>query len=232
MSRQIARFAVGAPSQPRATVWRLWVQGAEAYLTRGTPGPSFKASFHRDGRCHYSLPIDHPTAVALDGSTLPRRYIEDWRAVAVAGADLTVPLRIVTPMCELRTAPLPEGTKTPITWIVPPTEACAVDILFAVSGAVAGDDWPGKSLLASRLIAKMSLATGRFLWAVWTPVAQGEEEFRQLVDERRTAIQSSRPVFRAGALDRSRSDTRLLIPIRNDDGQRAIIDASVHPQAA
>src|SRR5688500_10668743 len=97
MSRQIARFAVGAASQPRATIWRLWVQGAEAYLTPGKPGPSFKASFHGSGRCHYSLPDDHPTAVAGDGGELPPRYVEIWRSVAVPNSDLTVPLRIVTP---------------------------------------------------------------------------------------------------------------------------------------
>lgn len=43
------RFAVGTPENPQSWVWRLWVQGDDAYLGAKNALQAFKVSLHRSG---------------------------------------------------------------------------------------------------------------------------------------------------------------------------------------
>src|SRR6266508_4520912 len=57
--RSQVRFAVGSPSGPRASVWRLWTQRSDVYMAVRSIGGIQKVSLHEDGNCFLAFTREH-----------------------------------------------------------------------------------------------------------------------------------------------------------------------------
>jgi hypothetical protein len=227
MSRRSVRFAVGSSAGPRSTIWKLWAQGGDAYLTPATPGPSFKVSFHASGQCHYNLP-DHPTAWRKPGLEVPR-FLDKWRPTSVGNGVLN-PFRIIVPSAELRPASMRANTNKPVVWI-PASEAAATIVFLAI----AQKDQMNQNLerdIGPHLLATLALSSERSMVAVWARAENPAEAFPEVVARCRGNLATTEVIFRAGSLDRLAPDTRILVPLNAPSGDRAILDVALYDQAA
>lgn len=116
MPRIAYRFRVERPDGERSQAWRLWVDGAEAYLAPRSTSHQYKASFHSSGQCQVGLsseirhtligdrtwdgksrlfstwsaptPTDSAPSVELLDLMFPNSYLDLWNSENDASVDV------------------------------------------------------------------------------------------------------------------------------------------------
>lgn len=126
--RREARFAVGSRLGQRSTIWKVWVQGEEAYLASRMFNRYQKVSFHSSGQCQWSFT---DTWVAeQNGRRNSDRHIVRWRMPEAQSGQAILAFKIEIPMSELRPqSPLTDKKK--IFWVAgAPTDATIRFVIF------------------------------------------------------------------------------------------------------
>lgn len=126
--RTEARFAVGSRVGPRSTIWKVWVQGEEAYLATRMFGRYQKVSFHSTGQCQWSCTSDWVVQEEVRRNS--DRHIVQWIMPESQNNQATLIFKVDIPMSEVRSIPAPTDRKK-VFWIAgAPSEATVRFILF------------------------------------------------------------------------------------------------------
>ena len=158
------RFAVGSRSGPRSTVWKCWVQGAEAYIAGRLFGSEAKFSLHSSGECQWSCT---DAWVQRDPSRRNAdRHIARWQVNYPRDNNAILAFRVAVPVSELRAEPLPPDQKKAF-WIGNGPAGSTVEFCFYFTRGL--EDPPATdSNPALRHVASLRLRDRRWLVAfVW-----------------------------------------------------------------
>lgn len=158
------RFAVGSKSGPRSTVWKCWVQGAEAYITGQLFGTEAKVSLHSTGECQWS----YTDKWVLRDSTRRNadRHMAKWYLTYPQDNNAKLAFRVAVPVSELRPEPAPLGRKKVI-WVGNAPTGSTVEFCFYFTCPLDGSP-PTDGNPEFRHIASLRLRDGRWLVAfVW-----------------------------------------------------------------
>ncbi len=153
------RFAVGSRDGPRSTVWKCWVQGAEAYIAGRLFGSEAKISLHSTGECQWSCT---DTWVRRDPNRRNAdRHIAKWKVVYPQDNTALLAFRVAIPLSELRTDAVQPGQKRAF-WVGNAPAGSTVEFCFyftrELHGPPATDSNP-----ALRHVASLRLRDGRWL---------------------------------------------------------------------
>lgn len=164
------RFAVGSKDGPRSTVWKCWVQGAEAYIAGRLFGTEAKISLHSSGECQWSCT---DTWVRRD----PRRrnadrHIARWQLTYPQDNNAILAFRVAMPVSELRPEPVSPDPKKAF-WVGNAPAGSTVEFCFyftrELDAPPATDSNP-----ALRHVASLRLRDGRWLVTfVWLRFLSG-----------------------------------------------------------
>jgi len=106
-----------------------------------------------------------------------------------------------------------------------------IEITIAISSRPLPDEWPGSGGNRMQLLAKLPLSNSRVCWAVWRPNPEAYSFLSDVVRKKKAGLGTSTTQWRLGNLDKSKPDTRLIIPLRGSDGTLAFVDAAYGVQA-
>jgi hypothetical protein len=221
------RFGVGTPQGLRSTVWRLWTGGgsdSDVYIAPRSAAGEFKVSLHQSGRWQVSFTSQYFRDVANEIDTLPNsRHLDIWSNSLNINLELTLALRIIIPVSELRVAPfLPKKSK-PIKWVnVPPLEYVSELAVIFTKPQYQVDGWPGKHDMNTQLVACAPLPNGEFIWVV-----NREEKMREAMIHQISLLHSKSEITLerhqfVGDLDSS--NRRVLIGGKDIDGSRYLLE--------
>lgn len=153
------RFAVGSRDGLRSTVWKCWVQGAEAYISGRLFGTEAKVSLHSSGDCQWSC-TDAWVQKHLNRRNADR-HIAKWQLTYPQGNDALLAFRVAVPVSELRSEPLHLGQKK-VHWVGNAPIGSTVEFCFyftrALHGPPATDGTP-----TLRHMASLPMRDGRWL---------------------------------------------------------------------
>lgn len=228
MRQQSVRFCVGHAGA-RASVWKLWAHRAEAYLVPSIGGPSLKISFHSSGQCHIKLPWEHAT---YRDPTITSPIFDLWRGYPLTSGAADLVLQVLTPVVELRHAPLSNRRANAITWLTPPSGCAAVLVSLVVAPQGLLPQWLVGAPESVVKIADLNLSDGGALVAVWSPVTDGVDQLLHVLEDRRQRLTPDGTRFRSGSLDHADPGTRILLPVTAPDGSHLLIDGAHYPHAA
>ncbi len=158
------RFAVGSKNGPRSTVWKCWVQGAEAYIAGQLFGTEAKVSLHSSGECQWSCT---DMWVQRDPSRRNAdRHMAKWQLTYPQDNNAILAFRVAVPVSELRSQPAPLRSKKAF-WVGSAPTGSTVEFCFYFTRALDGPP-PTDGNPALRHIVSLGLRDGRWLVAfVW-----------------------------------------------------------------
>jgi hypothetical protein len=123
----VFRWAIGSSDGPRSSAWRLWGNPkGDIYVAIRSLGATFKASFHKDGRCQVGF-----TEAYADtrGLAVPSRHWETWQLPA---DPVVCVLQVMVPHADLR--PFIDRKPQELTWLpTPPEGSLAVAAIFVTT---------------------------------------------------------------------------------------------------
>src|SRR5262245_31477213 len=118
MNRQKIRWAIGSSDGPRSTTWVLWEnKKGDIYVATRSLGGTIKASFHRDGKCHFGFTSEYE-ATASRRFGVSKRLFEKWQ---LPDDPVVRVLQILVPHSELRAFADRHPTDD-VTWLPMPSE--------------------------------------------------------------------------------------------------------------
>lgn len=116
--RQEFRFCVGEPTGPRSTVWKIWTNRNDVYLSSRASASHTKVSLHESGVSQFS---ETSESFARTGRRNRERHIQRWQRRAVYPESSAVHLfRVVIPQTELRLASAEEKPAKNVVWYPSP----------------------------------------------------------------------------------------------------------------
>lgn len=126
--RTEARFAVGSRFGSHSTIWKVWIQGDEAYLATRMFGNYQKVSFHSTGQCQWSCTSEW--VLQEEGRRNSDRHIVQWKLPKPKSGQATLIFKVDIPMSEVRPLPPPTDKKK-VFWVAgAPSEATVRFVLF------------------------------------------------------------------------------------------------------
>lgn len=153
------RFAVGSRDGPRSTVWKCWVQGAEAYISGRLFGSEAKVSLHSSGDCQWSCT---DAWVQQDSNRRNAdRHIAKWQLAYPQDNDALLAFRVAVPASELRVEPLDAGQKK-VHWVGNAPIGSTVEFCFYFTRALPGPPATNGNP-ALRHMASLPMRDGRWL---------------------------------------------------------------------
>jgi len=170
---QVLRFAVGAPSEPRSGVYRIWAPAAasgksDMYVVPRRLGQEFKISLHA---AQGDLPPRGHLAVSksLQGEVgIRNRFLQVWDRDERGAGILGPEFQIILPTSELHLEPEGEDTFDGVRWLRPAAADGAVQISVMCGLSAQLELW----LLQNRdceVCARFELANGQscIVAAIW-----------------------------------------------------------------
>ena len=137
--RTEARFAVGARSGPRSTIWQAWVHGDEAYLASRAFGRYQKVSLHSSGLGQWSL-TDEWVRERPDRRNA-ERHIVRWTVPTATRGQAALVFKVQIPCSELRPLPAPTDKKK-VFWVSAVPPEATVRFLFHLTDVRTDDPTP------------------------------------------------------------------------------------------
>jgi hypothetical protein len=113
-ARKEARFAVGSRLGKRSSIWKVWVQGEDAYLSCRVFAKYQKVSFHSTGLCQWSCTDRWVTG--QEGRRNSDRHIVRWQMPETQSGQATLAFKIEIPVSEVRLQPPPTDKKK-VFWV-------------------------------------------------------------------------------------------------------------------
>ena len=156
--RKEARFAVGSRSGPRSTIWKVWVQGNEGYLSSRMFGSELKVSLHSTGECQWSCT---DSWVKKHGCRNAQRHITRWLVDKPLQNRSVLAFKVDIPSSEIRSQP-PLTDKKKVFWISNFPAQSTVRFIFYITSMSDHDPIDGSSL-PHRPLFSLKFRDGRWL---------------------------------------------------------------------
>lgn len=156
------RFGLGTPEGQYSTVWRVWVQGNEVYMTSRMFGRWMRLSLHSSGIWRWAFIESSATARQMRGDRAQRKWLRPHQSSSPAGSQAR-PSCFPSPPSMGWEADPPETDK-PVSWLEPPTknEKVTVSLMIGAPGFT-----PARDLLEEKrfpLLAELFLRSGGRVW--------------------------------------------------------------------
>ncbi len=129
-ARSEARFCVGSKSGSKSSIWKVWVQGDEAYIASRMFGSELKISLHSSGLCQWSMTDSWMTRTGVTKNS--DRHIVRWRVPEQADLKANLIFRVQIPISELRQIDPPLGGKR-VFWISGAPEGSTIQFAFYIT---------------------------------------------------------------------------------------------------
>jgi hypothetical protein len=219
-----ARFAIGSPDGPHATVWRLWtVRKGDVYLAGRATAGKLKVSFHVSG--DWRVAVTKENVDGPDPLIDPRlgRLIQRWPRPREFTPGLTHAAQIGTAGVDVDSPPTKSATGK-IEWVDPPShaEVGIFDVMLSRLPVIEGD-WPGREGMGTGPIFHAELATGEVVWILWRTQRAAEDFW---VTREQAVRQSLPPHGSAPQLDSVTPTSRALLG-GEFQGRAMLIDVSL-----
>jgi len=108
------RFCIGEPAGLRSTIWKIWANRNDVYLSSRALASYMKVSLHESGMCQFSHTSE---SFARTGKRNRDRHIQKWQRRAVCPKSGAVHLfRVIIPSTELRLAPAKQKEAKDVIW--------------------------------------------------------------------------------------------------------------------
>ena len=171
-ARTEARFAVGTRAGPRSSIWKVWIQGDEAYMASRLFGKYNKISFHSSGECQWSCTGDW--VIAAENRKNADRHIVRWHRADTVSNVATPIFKVQIPWAELREMPAPTDKKK-VFWIggTPPGSTVCLTLYFTDS--FKQEPSPSVSDQRRKLFG-LQLRSGRWVVALADLVSLSQED--------------------------------------------------------
>lgn len=155
------RFGLGTAQGQYSTVWRVWVQGDEIYMTSRMFGRWMRLSLHSSGIWRWAFVESSATARQMKGDRAQRKWLRPSEFIPgwVAGPSVMFPF---APVKGWEADP-PETDK-PVSWLEPPAknQKVTVSLMIGAPGFTVARD-----LLEEKrfpLLAELFLRSGGRVW--------------------------------------------------------------------
>lgn len=163
-ARSSLRFAVGSLKFPRSSVWNLWVNRSDAYLTARSMAGTMKLSLHESG----VWPVAWTAESGIVSPQTGHRRELTWRRPRPLANGWTEAPAVVIPHTGT-TEPLPlshEELTKPVVWVPGsrPGSAIRFGLVFSPPGIARADR--RRAFGWSRVVGGRPLANGETIWVV------------------------------------------------------------------
>lgn len=113
MKRQLC-FCIGEPAGIHSTIWKIWTNRNDVYLSSRVLASDMKVSLHESGICQFSHTSE---SFAHTGKRNRDRHIQKWQRRAVYPKSGAVHLfRVIIPSTELRLASAEQKETKDVIW--------------------------------------------------------------------------------------------------------------------
>jgi hypothetical protein len=179
------RFAVGHPTGPRSSVWRVWMNHRrdDVYIAARGLASQLKVSLHPDFwyygfTSHY---VRGPSSLVPTGTD---RKISHWERPSEFAPGWTRAFTIVVPASEL-VEPRSGYSGKEVIWIAPPELDGAIHftVLLSKPGAARGRrGYPTEegATDSTELMTRLDMATGEQVWILANPAPVSDDERAQI----------------------------------------------------
>lgn len=226
------RFAVGDPSGPRSSVWRIWMNDRrdDVYIAARALASDLKVSLHPEfwyfgfTKQH----IDRGSSVLPSGSD---RKMRVWSRPAEFGAGWTRAFSIVVPASQVVEAPTPY-TGSEAVWFPKPAEGEAVHftVLLSKPGAARGRrGYPNADGFgdSTEFLTRLDMTTGEQLWVVAHVAPMTDGETARLEKARAGFEEHNRQRLTARVKNDPTFSPRMLIFAESSDGVGLFFDIAL-----
>lgn len=230
LTKEPLRVAIGAPGEPQASFWRIWVTRSEVYLSAATIGGLFKVSLHSGGQCNAAFTSEQVQrsggeAMFPDGS----RRVVTWRR-GLNG--VVIALQLEVPSAELRAGAAGRQPSKNHIWLAAPGPGGSRSLLVAFGcPKTVATGWP-QPVAGAEPLAADELPNGEGL-AVLTVLHQTSTEVIAAIAEKRGRLGGPMGFAAGVAIDRRAPTSRLIVTGQGSDGRRIFVEAALRcPVAA
>jgi len=224
------RFAVGNPTEPRSSIWRVWTAKSpksDVYLAARSLAGTLKVSLHESGIWRSAFVSQNVPRFLHSSEDRSRRLIQEWSRPSELAPGVTLAFRIVVPTSDLTYSPLATSDQNKVVWIPPPAVTHLTEIcIFFTAPSVRVPSWPGGQSMGTKLLSSYPLASGETLWLVYLYNEQSYEFNAGLREFKRSLLSTPPRYVRLDLLLRQKNP-RLLPARDNDDGSKSFLDLSV-----
>jgi hypothetical protein len=230
--RATVRFAVGDPTGPQSSVWRLWTRGNDVYISLRDLTKAKKVSLHSSGRWRNAWTTEHVAKGSPFVAPGQDRATDKWDRPPEFSPGVTRAFDIVVPASEVTNPKVPDAdtlSGKKIVWVTPPPRDYATHftVLFTTAEVTAATSgWPGRRSMGTQLIWKAELPNRETVWlvALERPV---DDWVRQIVTGfKRSALPEGRCKMEEAGYSEV-DDARAIIYVRNEQPRmRGYIDIS------
>jgi hypothetical protein len=223
---------------PRGSVWRVWSNKNDVYLSQWALTSVLKVSLHerrwRQGFTAEFAAKDTPFVTPGDD-----RALDKWERPDDFVPGLTKAFEIVVPASEV-TRPVHPDANTfegkEIVWVPPPPEGYATHFTVLFTSAEATEatlpGWPGKAAMGTRNISHAELPNSQTVWIVMHEQAESEWLRETVAEFKRTVMAEAKRELGEAAYSEIKEPRGYIYGQNNVDGSRFYIDVSgVHKQS-
>lgn len=155
------RFGLGSAEGQYSTVWRVWVQGNEIYMTSRIVSRWMRLSLHSSGIWRWAFIEDSATAREMKRDRAQRKWLQPSQFIPgwVAGPSVMFPWAPVEGW-----GADPVETDKPVSWLEPPAKNEKVTVCLMIGDA---GITPARDLREEKrfpLLAELFLRSGGRIW--------------------------------------------------------------------
>ena len=157
--RKELRFCVGEPAGLRSTVWKIWTNRNDVYLSSRTIASQMKISLHKSGACQFSKTSE---SFARTGKRNRGRHMERWQRRAEYPESGAVHLfRVILPQTELRLASVEAKPAKDVVWYPSPPLGYGAYIELWLTPPL--DEPPTQPQFIHDLLGVLPLSNGQYV---------------------------------------------------------------------
>jgi hypothetical protein len=230
----VVRFAVGQPDGPQSSVWRLWVDGNDVYISQRDLTSVKKVSLHESGIWRYAWTAEFVAKAPPFLAPGQDRATDKWdRTTLEFLPGVTRAFDILVPASEVtmpkHAEPAAVSGKKKIVWVPSPPEGCAMHFTVLITTAevtAATSGWPGRRTMGTRFIWKAELPNTQTVWLVALDRPVDDWLRNQVTGFKSSALPVARRKFEEAGQSELGEARVVLYGQDNEQGPRWCIDIS------
>jgi len=153
------RFCIGKPNGPHSTIWKVWTNHNDIYLSSRILASEAKVSLHESGECQFSNTSE---SFAQLGRKNRERHMQRWqRRLPYPQSNVVYLFRVIFPQSELRIASAEEKVAKNVIWYPSPTAGYGAYVELWLTPRV--KEAPIQAQFMNNLLGVLTLENGRYV---------------------------------------------------------------------